>query len=95
MPVRLPEQMLVEAPPAAWALGRVIFVQTEFQILDQITDQHNEAGDASHAAYKDRQRLAVMRRLEVGNLPHRANVESGDDDRDVTSSDHGETDKTR
>jgi uncharacterized protein (TIGR04562 family) len=72
--------MLVEAPPAAWALGRVIFVQTEFQILDQVTDQRNEAGDASHAAYKDRQRLAVMRRLEVGNLPHAA--EPGDDERE-------------
>ncbi len=95
MPVRLPEQMLVEAPPAAWALGRVIFVQTEFQILDQITDQKNEAGDASHAAYKDRQRLAVMRRLEVGNLPHSGNIDASDDDRDVTSSDHGEPLKPR
>ncbi len=66
MPVRLPESMLAEAPPAAWALGRVIFVQTEFQVLDKETDQSNEIGDASHAAYKRRQDIAVMRRLKVG-----------------------------
>ncbi len=66
MPVRLPDPMLEGAPPAAWALGRVIFVQTEFQVLDQDTDQANETGEASHAAYKERQKLAVMRRLKVG-----------------------------
>lgn len=66
MPVRLPESMLADAPPAAWALGRVIFVQTEFQVLDKETDQSNEVGDASHAAYKRRQDIAVMRRLKVG-----------------------------
>ncbi|MEM9073395.1 MAG: TIGR04552 family protein [Myxococcota bacterium] len=66
MPVRLPEAMLTEAPPAAWALGRVIFVQTEFQVLDKETDQTNEIGDASHSAYKERQQHAVMRRLKVG-----------------------------
>ena len=66
MPVRLPEELLGEAPPAAWALGRVIFVQTEFQVLDHRTDQSNELGDASHAAYKERQHQAVMHRLKVG-----------------------------
>ncbi len=86
MPVRLPEQMLVESPPAAWALGPVIFVQTEFQILDQDTDQRNEAGDASHAAYKNRQRLAVMRRLEVGNLPRAV---AGGSDTNIEGSETG------
>lgn len=66
MPIRVPETMLTEAPPAAWALGRVIFVQTEFQVLDHISDQRNELGDASHAAYKERQYDAVTRRLKVG-----------------------------
>ena len=66
MPIRMPESMLTEAPPAAWALGRVIFVQTEFQVLDAITDRQNEVGDASHAAYKERQHEAVMERLKVG-----------------------------
>lgn len=67
MPVRLPDSVLADAPPAAWPLGRIIFVQAEFQILDQLTDQSNEMGDASHDAYKDRQKLAVMRRLKVGS----------------------------
>ncbi len=66
MPVRVPESMLAEAPPAAWALGRVIFVQTEFQVLDKETDTQNELGDASHSAYKLRQQAAVVRRLKVG-----------------------------
>ncbi len=66
MPIRVPESMLSEAPPAAWALGRVIFVQTEFQLLDYSSDQRNELGDASHAAYKARQHEAVTRRLKVG-----------------------------
>lgn len=72
MPIRLPESMLADAPPAAWALGRVIFVQTEFQVLDQDTDARNERGDASHAAYKLRQRQAVMKRLKVGIAGTRA-----------------------
>jgi uncharacterized protein (TIGR04552 family) len=71
MPVRLPEEVLREAPPAAWALGPVVFVLTEFQVLDEDTDQRNELGEASHSAYKARQKLAVMRRLAVGNSPHR------------------------
>jgi len=67
LPIRLPDSVLAEAPPEAWALGRVIFVQAEFQILDQMTDQANEMGDASHDSYKERQKLAVMRRLKVGS----------------------------
>lgn len=67
LPVRLPDSVLAEAPPEAWALGRVIFVQAEIQVLDQMTDQANEMGDASHEAYKVRQKLAVMRRLKVGS----------------------------
>ncbi len=66
MPVRLPDEMIDAAPPAAWALGKVIFVQTEFQIIDRETEQANEMGTASHASYKDRQKMAVMRRLKVG-----------------------------
>ena len=66
MPVRVPDTFLNKAPPAAKPLGRVIFVQTEFQVLDEVSDRDNEDGDASHAAYKSRQRLAVIRRLKVG-----------------------------
>jgi uncharacterized protein (TIGR04562 family) len=66
MPVRLPPEMAVQAPAVARPLGQVVFVQTEFQIIDRYTEQQNELGEASHAAYKERQRLAVMRRLKVG-----------------------------
>lgn len=84
MPVRLPERIFAEAPPTAWALGRVIFVQCEFQLLDRLTDEANELGDASHESYKARQKMAVMRRLQVGSLPHNLarNDEGSDEDAD-------------
>lgn len=66
MPVRLPDEVRAQAPEAGRALGPVIFVQTEFQIIDRVTEQRNEVGDASHAAYKERQRTAVRTRLKVG-----------------------------
>ena len=46
----------------------MIFVQAEFQVIDRATDETNEAGDASHANYKERQKLAVMHRLKVGRF---------------------------
>jgi uncharacterized protein (TIGR04552 family) len=67
MPIRLPRAMLEQVPPAGWSLGPLIFVQAEFQVIDRETEQHNELGEASHAAYKQRQRQAVMRRLKLGN----------------------------
>ncbi len=66
MPVRLPKRILDDAPASAAALGNVIFVICEFQIVDRDTEAHNELGDASHAKYKDRQKKAVMRRLQLG-----------------------------
>jgi uncharacterized protein (TIGR04552 family) len=68
VPVRIPAQVLAEGPPATAGLGHVIFVQSEFQVLDRATDESNESGDASHKAYKERQKLAVMHRLKVGRL---------------------------
>ena len=79
MPVRLPRSILDQVPPAGWSLGPVIFVQAEFQLVDRKTEQHNEAGDASHSAYKQRQRQAVMRRLKLGLEEARAkNNDAGD-----------------
>lgn len=69
MPVRVPKEAMDQAPPAAWALGQVIFGQTEFQIVDRETEQTNEMGDASHDAYKRRQQHAVAERLKVGLAP--------------------------
>jgi Region found in RelA / SpoT proteins len=66
MPVRLPKRILDRAPPSAGQLGNVIFVICEFQIVDRDTEANNEIGDASHAKYKERQKKAVMRRLQLG-----------------------------
>lgn len=68
MPVRLPPELLENAPPAASALGQVVFAQAEFQIVDRDSEQANALGDASHDAYKQRQKLAVARRLKLGNV---------------------------
>jgi uncharacterized protein (TIGR04552 family) len=67
MPVRLPRRLLERAPQSAWSLGPVIFVVCEFQIIDRETESANEQGDASHAKYKERQKKAVMRRLQGGS----------------------------
>jgi uncharacterized protein (TIGR04552 family) len=66
MPVRLPRRILDDAPASAAPHGNVIFVICEFQIVDRDTEAHNELGDASHDRYKDRQKKAVMRRLQLG-----------------------------
>jgi uncharacterized protein (TIGR04552 family) len=66
LPVRLPRATMEMAPPAAWALGPVIFILCEFQLVDRETEAANELGDASHAKYKERQKHAVMRRLKLG-----------------------------
>ena len=68
VPVRVPNAVLEKAPPTVTDLGHTIFVQTEFQVIDRQTDESNEAGDASHRAYKERQKLAVMHRLKVGRF---------------------------
>jgi uncharacterized protein (TIGR04552 family) len=66
MPVRLPRRLLERAPSSAWHLGPIIFVICEFQVIDRETEAANEQGDASHAKYKERQKKAVMRRLQLG-----------------------------
>jgi uncharacterized protein (TIGR04552 family) len=66
MPVRIPKRILDRAPAGAAPLGNVIFVICEFQIVDRDTETHNELGEASHAKYKERQKKAVMRRLQLG-----------------------------
>ncbi len=52
--------------------GPLIFSLTEFQIVDRETETANEQGPASHAAYKERQRQAVERRLKLGLARRRA-----------------------
>jgi uncharacterized protein (TIGR04552 family) len=66
VPVRLPREQLENAPNHVWALGPVVSVLSEFQIVDRDTEITNELGDGSHIAYKNRQKEAVMRRLKLG-----------------------------
>ncbi|MCC6523092.1 MAG: TIGR04552 family protein [Polyangiaceae bacterium] len=67
MPVRVPKNALLAAPPAVRSLGPVIFALCEFQMVDRVTEESNEGGEASHASYKERQRIAVMQRLKLGS----------------------------
>jgi uncharacterized protein (TIGR04552 family) len=66
VPVRVPAHIMETAPPGIESLGPVVFVLCEFQMLDAETDANNEVGDASHDAYKRRQRQAVYNRLRLG-----------------------------
>ncbi len=44
----------------------VVFVLTEFQVMDATTAVANEEGDSSHAIYKERQQIEVKARLTRG-----------------------------
>ena len=65
-PVRVPDAVLAASPPHVRALGPVVFGLCEFQMVDRLTEEQNEIGEASHARYKERQRKAVMQRLKLG-----------------------------
>lgn len=69
VPVRVPAHLMEQAPSGCENLGPVVHVPCEFQMLDAETDAANEVGDASHDAYKQRQRDAVFRRLRLGARP--------------------------
>lgn len=57
-----------DAPPSALeAFGPVLFATVEMQIVDAATAEANESGRASHAAYKARQKAAVLARLVPGD----------------------------
>lgn len=66
VPVRVPNHIMESAPPGSETLGPIVYMLCEFQMLDAETDAANEIGDASHDAYKRRQREAVFRRLRLG-----------------------------
>jgi uncharacterized protein (TIGR04552 family) len=52
------------------SFGNVVFVLTEFQLVDQQTALENERGDSSHDAYKERQHRSVRMRLMRGLERH-------------------------
>jgi uncharacterized protein (TIGR04552 family) len=65
LPVRI-DQFLCRVPGAENELGAVIFVLTEFQVMDAETARLNEAGENSHVKYKARQHDRVKVRLAEG-----------------------------
>jgi uncharacterized protein (TIGR04552 family) len=65
LPVRI-DQFLCRVPGQENELGAVIFVLTEFQVMDAETARMNEAGENSHAKYKARQHERVKFRLSQG-----------------------------
>jgi uncharacterized protein (TIGR04552 family) len=58
----------VESAPGAFEFetGRVVYVNVEFQLLDQETARANELGENAHALYKARQYRRVAARLKRG-----------------------------
>jgi uncharacterized protein (TIGR04552 family) len=44
----------------------VVFVLTEFQVMDAATALANEEGESSHVVYKERQHIEVKSRLTRG-----------------------------
>lgn len=67
VPVRVPPHIMELAPPGSESLGPIVYMLCEFQVLDAESEAQNETGDASHDAYKRRQRDAVFRRLRLGS----------------------------
>jgi uncharacterized protein (TIGR04552 family) len=66
LPVRI-DQLLCRVPGSSSdELGAVIFVLTEFQVMDAETAKANEDGENSHAKYKARQHERVKFRLTRG-----------------------------
>ncbi len=62
-PVRIPDSV---PNRFAMELGRVVYVNVEFQLLDEETARQNEQGENAHALYKARQHKRVAARLKRG-----------------------------
>lgn len=68
LPVRIDRYLGRPADDPLFAdTGAVVFVLTEFQIIDRRTAADNEAGENSHARYKERQLHRVRARLMHGS----------------------------
>jgi len=67
LPVRI-DKYLCRRPddPMFAEYGTIVFVLTEFQIIDVRTAENNESGENSHDKYKDRQAARVKARLMHG-----------------------------
>lgn len=66
MPVRLDDFLCRVGDPGNQEFGSIVFVLTEFQVVDLRTAQENDAGENSHDKYKERQHERVKMRLLRG-----------------------------
>jgi uncharacterized protein (TIGR04552 family) len=67
LPVRLDDLLCrIGTPAQVQDLGSIVFVLTEFQLIDRHTAQTNELGENSHERYKERQQARVKLRLTRG-----------------------------
>jgi len=66
LPVRIDDFICRIGDPGYRDLGFVVFVLTEFQIVDARTAHENESGENSHDRYKERQIAQVKARLLRG-----------------------------
>jgi uncharacterized protein (TIGR04552 family) len=66
VPVRVPAHIMELGSSGPEPLGPIVYMLCEFQLLDAQSEALNESGDASHDAYKNRQRTAVFERLRLG-----------------------------
>ncbi len=66
LPIRVDRLPGHQENPLYQELGPVVYVLTEFQVVDAATAEANERGDASHTAYKERQKNRVKARLTRG-----------------------------
>ena len=67
LPVRVDEYLAQKMQDPDPELGSIVFVLTEFQVVDAETARNNELGENSHIAYKERQHVRVKNRLTGGS----------------------------
>jgi uncharacterized protein (TIGR04552 family) len=66
LPIRIDQYLCRIPDPSSADLGSIIFVLTEFQVMDAETARRNEEGENSHTLYKERQYRRVKSRLSQG-----------------------------
>jgi uncharacterized protein (TIGR04552 family) len=73
LPIRVDEQRLQSWAPGGDVSPGVVYILTEFQIVDQATHINNQRGHASHERYQVRRLEKVRHRLVRGRKIWRAN----------------------
>jgi uncharacterized protein (TIGR04552 family) len=85
LPIRIDQLVFSMPEQTREELGSIIFVLTEFQVMDEQTAQANERGENRHLKYKQRQNERVKTRLARGLEPlatNNAPVPSSDEEDD-------------